>query len=142
MKSLKQSITVIFWALVGTFIVILGEFFIPAFGDLFRGSKLFLLPLAIFSLLGLVLLILVLKEKATRKIEKFLILTGASAAGFFIFVLLHNFVYGLFIHLFGESFWGRIGVGDEPFFFFLAVIVCPVGFLIGAIGSIVLLIKK
>jgi len=77
------------------------------------------------------------------KLKKFLILTGASVAGFFVSVVLHNFIYGLFIHFFGKDFWNRIGSGgDEPVFFILAIIVCPIGFLIGAIGSTVLFAKK
>ena len=72
-------------------------------------------------------------------LKKFLILTAASFVGFFIFVLLHNLVYGLFIHFFGADFWNG---GDEPFFFILAVIVCPLGFLVGAIGSIVIVVKR
>ena len=75
-------------------------------------------------------------------LKKFLILTGASAVGFFLSVILHNLVYGLFIHLFGSGFWERIGLGDEPFFFIIAVFVCPIGFLVGAVGSIVLFIKE
>jgi len=30
---------------------------------------------------------------------------------------------------------------DEPVFFIIAVIICPIGFLVGAIGSIVLGVK-
>ncbi|GAG61024.1 unnamed protein product, partial [marine sediment metagenome] len=50
--------------------------------------------------------------------------------------------YALFILLFGADFWERIGIGDEPVFFILAIIVCPIAFLVGVIGSIVLFIKK
>jgi len=76
------------------------------------------------------------------RFRKFLILAGLSFGGFFVSVLLHNLVYGLFIILFGPDFWDRIGLRDEPFFFLLAVIVCPIGFLIGAIGSVVLFVKE
>jgi hypothetical protein len=31
---------------------------------------------------------------------------------------------------------------EEPVFFIIAIIVCPIGFLVGAIGSIVLTIKR
>ncbi|TRZ96594.1 MAG: hypothetical protein D4R82_00765 [Dehalococcoidia bacterium] len=72
-------------------------------------------------------------------LKKFLILTGASFVGFFVFVLLHNLVYGLFIHFWGADFWNG---GDEPFFFIMAIIVCPLGFLVGAVGSITLSIKR
>jgi len=71
-------------------------------------------------------------------LKKFLILTGASFVGFFVFVLLHNLVYGLFIHFCGADFWNG---GDEPFFFIMAII-CLLGFLAGAAGSITLSIKR
>ena len=77
-----------------------------------------------------------------RKLKKYLILTAASIAGFVICVILHNVTYGLLIYLFGENFWDKIGISDEPFFFLLAVFVCPILFLIGVVGSIVLIIKK
>lgn len=57
-------------------------------------------------------------------------------------IYLHNFVYGLLIYWFGADFWDRIGLADEPFFFLLGIIVCPIGFLIGAVGSIVLFIRE
>jgi len=93
-------------------------------------------------LLGVVLIIFTLKKKAKGLLKKFLLLTGFSLAGFFVFVLLHNLIYGLFIYLFGQDFWERTGIGDEPVFFILAVIVCPIGLLVGLIGTIVLLIKE
>jgi len=62
-------------------------------------------------------------------LKKFSILTVLSFIGFFVSVLLHNLIYGLF-------------GAEEPFFFLLAVVVCPIGFLIGVVGTIALLIKK
>jgi hypothetical protein len=132
----------IFWALVGVYIVIAGMFFIPAFRDLLRGSEAFLLPIAVFFLLGVALIVLTVKEKVGGTLKKFFLLTGASAAGFFVSILLHNAIYGLLIYWFGANFWDRIGLGDEPFFFFVAILVCPIGFLVGVIGSIVLAIKR
>ncbi len=120
---------IVFWTLVGVFLVLLGEFFVPVFRDLFRGSKIFLIPSVLFSLLGIILLVLILKEKTGGKLKKFLVLTGASATGFFLSSLLHNFISGLI-------------QAEESFFFTLAIVVCPMGFLVGAIGSIVLFIKK
>ncbi len=129
----------IFWALVGAFIVIASMFLIPAFRDLMRGSLLFLSPIVVFFLLGGALTFFTIKEKVGGMPKKFLLLTGASAVGFLLFILLHNAVYGLFIHFFGADFWNG---GDEPFFFIMAVIVCPVGFLVGTVGSIVLAIRR
>lgn len=97
---------------------------------------------AVFLLLGVALIVLTVREKVAGMLKKFLILTGASAAGVFVSVSLHNAVYGLFIYWFGADFWDRIGLGDEPFFFIMAILVCPIGFLVGTVGSIVLAIKQ
>lgn len=133
----------VFWALVGVFFVLAGEFFVPVVKELFRGSLfLFLLPSIVFFLLGIALLFLAVKRERQRTLKKFLILTGASAAGFLVSIILHNFISGLFIRLFGPDFWDRIGLGDEPLFFIVGVFVCPLGFLVGGIGSILLFFKK
>ncbi len=132
----------IFWALVGTFVVIVSSMTIPAFRDLVMGFLFIIISGSIFLLLGVTLIVLTVREKVGGTLKKFFLLTGASSAGFFVFVLLHNFIYGLFIHFFGADFWDRIGTGDEPVFFIMAIIVCPLGFLVGAIGSIVLGIKS
>ena len=46
-----------------------------------------------------------------------------------VFVLLHNLVSALLNT-------------EEPVFFIIATIVCPIGFLVGAVGTIVLAIKS
>ena len=135
----------IFWALVGVFVVIASIFFIAAFIPAFRGS-IFLWFIttsgAVFFLLGVALIFFTVKEKVGGTLKKFLLLTGASAAGVFVSVLLHNAIYGLFIHFFGADFWDRIGPGDEPVFFIMAIFVCPAAFIVGTVGSIVLAVKK
>jgi len=96
----------------------------------------------VFGLLGIVLVVLAARLRGPRIQKIFFILTGVSAACMPIFAVLHNLVYGLLIVLFGEGFWeGRTGGGDEAFFFILAILVCPALFLIGTVGSIVLLVK-
>jgi hypothetical protein len=84
---------------------------------------------AIFSSLGVLFLVLTLKQKTVGALRFFLLLTGSSATGFTVFVLLHNIVSGLF----------NI---EEPVFFVLATIICPLGFLAGVIGTIVLSIRN
>ena len=129
----------IFLALVGIFVVIASVFIIPPARELLMGLLFITISGAVFLLLGVALIVLTVKEKVGGRLKKFLILTGASAAGFFVSILLHNFVYGLFIYWFGADFWNG---GDEPFFFIMAIFVCPVGFLVGVVGSIVLAIKR
>lgn len=132
----------VFYALIATFMVIIGQFFIPAIGDLFRGSFLFLLPFAVFFLLGAALIFLTLKKKVKGKLKKFLILTGASSAGFFVSVLLHNLLYGLAIIASQITFLKYLLEALHVAFFFIATIVCPLGFLIGATGSLALFVRK
>jgi len=114
----------VFRALVAIFIGIAFWIFIP-FSAVLK-SRLF--PLVailaiVFFLLGIKLLLLTFKKKTKGRLEKFLILTGASSSGFFLSVILHNLVSGLFFF-------------EEPFFFILAILVCPIGFLIGVVGAI------
>ena len=99
-------------------------------------------PSLVFFLLGLTLIILAVKAELDRTFKKFLILTGASAVGIFASMLLHNLVYGAFILWFGEGFWERIGLEEEPFFFMLAIFVCPLAYLVGTVSSIVLMIRR
>jgi len=139
---MKKSLKLIFWLLVGNFVVILSQFFIPAVSELFRGSLLFLLPFAVFCLLGIVLLFLTLKQKVKRTLKWFLILTGGSAGGFFLFVFLHNAFYALNVITSHITILNYLTEAIHVAFFIIAVIVCPIGFLIGAVGTVVLFIKK
>ena len=134
-------IPVIFWALVGIFGVIISIFVIPAVRELFKGPQ-FLLPFIIFSILGGVLVFLTLKKKVKGKLKKFLILTGASAAGFFIGIFLHNFLYAAAVltsHIVVLHYLFEV---LHTIFFFIAVPLCPLGFLIGVVGSVVFFIKQ
>jgi len=146
-NSQKRTLAIktVFWVLVGIFVIMAIMIGVGNEIELPRGvfvSFLFGGGTALL-VLGITLIILTIKSGIGGKLKKFLILTGASVAGFFVSVVLHNFIYGLFIHFFGKDFWNRIGSGgDEPVFFILAIIVCPIGFLIGAIGSTVLFAKK
>ena len=129
----------IFGALVAVFIAILCLFFNPEFRDLISGTWLYLISFAVFFLLNVALIFLTLRERVSGRLKAFFLLTGASAGGVFVSILLHNLVYALFVHFFGSDFWNG---GDELFFFTLAIFICPLGFVVGAIGSIVLRIKS
>ena len=81
-----------------------------------------------------------LGERGVKLLRIFLLVAGISLAAFIISVVLHNVIYGLFIHWFGEDFWERIGIGDEPVFFIVALL-SVVAFAVGIIGSLVIFIK-
>ena len=96
-----------------------------------------------FAVLGAALTVLTVRLPETGTRKAFFIATGAAAAGIPVFAILHNVVYGLFILWFGDDFWQRHGMPDEPVFFVLAVLVCPAVFVIGATaGGILLLLSK
>ena len=129
----------IFWALVGVFVIAVSTMFIPPIGMLLgRFSGFAAWP--VIAGLGVTLLVLTMRAKVGGMLKKFFLLSGASAVGLPVFAVLHNLVYALFILWFGEGFWGA--GGDEPFFFIMATMICPVAFLVGAIGSIVLGVRK
>ena len=79
--------------------------------------------------LGVMSIILTVRTKVRGWLKRFLLLTEASFVGFLISGILHNVISGL------TNF-------EEPVFFIIATIVCPVGFLVGAVGTIVLAVKN
>lgn len=84
---------------------------------------------------GIVLILTTVKRKVKGKLKTFQLLAGASALGIPVFAVLHNVAYMLGVMWFGES--ASVN-GDEPVFFILAVIVCPLGLLVGGVGSIII----
>jgi len=123
----------IFWVLVGVFTIEMVVIFIGAANTytLFGGMGI------LFSL-GVALLVLTIRTGVKGKLKGFLLLTGAAPVAMVIFAVLHNLVYALAISAFGAGFWNG---GDEPFFFIMAIIICPIAFLSGAVGSIVLTMR-
>ena len=138
----RKSSWLTFWALVGVFVIVICVYLIPMARESLLGPALLLGSGAAFLLLGAALIYFTIKEKVRGWVKRFLLITGASAVGIPISVVLHNVIYGLFIHFFGADFWDRVGLSDEPVFFVIAVFICPVAFLIGTIGSIVLRVKR
>ena len=130
----------IFWALVATFIVTIGIFTVASLVPAFRGHWFlwfFIISGIILFLLGVALIVLTAKGKVQGTFKRFLILTGASSAGIFISALLHNVIYGLVY----VDMLNRPDL-DEFFFFIMAIFVCPIAFLVGVVGSVVLAIKN
>ncbi|MCA9066350.1 MAG: hypothetical protein KDA96_24955 [Planctomycetaceae bacterium] len=93
----------------------------------------------IFGLLGVMIVVLTLRLREPRLQRTFSLVSGISAAGIPVSVVLHNLVYALCIAFFGEGFWGG---SDEPFFFIMAILVFPALFVTGIVGNSVLLIRS
>ena len=140
-NKFNLAIKVIFWLLVAFPIVIMVSDFVLVVNR-FINFLFMAIPGIIFLLLGIALIVLTAKSGLKGLLKKFLLITGAAPIGVVVSVILHNAFYGVFIYFFGADFWDRIGIGDEPVFFVLAIIVCPIAFLVGVVGSIVLFIKR
>jgi len=87
---------------------------------------------------GILLILTTVKRKVTGKLKMFQLLAGTSALGVPVFAVLHNFAYMLGIMWFGESAFGN---GDEPVFFYLALI-SVLGLLVGGIGIVIIRVKQ
>lgn len=78
--------------------------------------------------------------KKQTKFDKWFLLSWKKVLGiiiaWFLAIILHNFVYGLF-----QDYYDTRG-GDEIFFFFIAVIIIPIYFIICVIHSLIKLIKQ
>ena len=137
----ENTLTITFYLLVAVFVLAISIIFIPAFRGFISGTFM-IISGVILVILGSVLIGLTLVQKVEGKLKKILILTGASAAGFFVFAILHNIFYGL------EQITGHIAILSylmkvfEVIFFLIAIFVCPIGFLIGIIGAMIMFNKK
>jgi hypothetical protein len=120
----------VFWAQFAVFVFIIVVMVSPAnpFGTSLHPGFIFI-PWGVFFCLGAALLFLTLRQKVAGAERKFLLLTGAAGVGFLVSVLLHGLISGLFDV-------------EEAFFFVLATVICPLGFLVGAVGGIVLGVRN
>jgi len=140
--SQKESVLKItFYLLVAVFVLAISIIFIPAFRGIVS-SAFMIISVVILVILGSVLIGLTLVQKVDGKLKKPLILTGVSAAGFFVFTLLHNIFYGLEQVTSHITILGYLMKAFEVIFFLIAIFACPIGFVIGVIGTIVMFNKK
>lgn len=137
----ENALTVTFYLLVVVFVLTISIIFIPAFREFVSGTFM-IISGVILVILGSMLIGLTLVQKVEGKLKKLLILTGASAAGFFVFVLLHNIFYALGQVASHITILSYLMKAFEVVFFLVAIFASPIGFLIGVIGTIVLLNKK
>lgn len=132
---MNRAVVSVFWALVAVFVLLLALFFSATRFGYASGVAIMTLAL-VFFLLGVVLCVLAARSRIDSALKRFLVLTGGSAAGILVSIVLHNVVFGLFL-----DFWESTGIGDEPFFFIMGIIVLPIAYVVGVIGSIVLMAR-
>jgi hypothetical protein len=135
-----RSLSILFWALVAAFTALVLTVLFPDVLDLFR--PLFLSLMALCFLLGLALLILSVRWKQRTLLRTFWILTGASTTGAALGSVLHNAFYALAT---ATGQWPILNAAMEVLevaFFVIATLLCPVAFLVGTVGAIVLLVRR
>ncbi len=98
-------------------------------------------PGLLLCFIGIIALILVFVHR-WRKAKNFLILFVASLIGFPVFAILHNVMYGLAKMAVDIIILNRLLNVLDVLFFLTAILVCPPGILVGAIGSIVFYFKN
>lgn len=123
------------------FLSIMGFLFLPLPLAEKRGSF-FLMAILSFVLmvLGFYLLYFVKKEKIHNPLRKRLMLIGVSSSGFLISVVLHNFLYALGVLTTNIFFLHYLFEFLHAAFFIIGTILCPIGFIIGVVSSVKLLI--
>lgn len=136
-----RLLLLVYWLLVGAFVTQVLVIFVEPVQDLFRGEAIFGLWLLIFGL-GVVMSWLTYKRKTKGWLSRFLMMTGLSAVGFLVGVVGHNLAYAgaelskevWLLHGFFEVM--HVGL------FLIALVMCPVTFLVGMVGSLLLVLKK
>ena len=141
MSQKENVLRATFYLLVAIFVLAVSIILIPAFRGIVSGAFM-IISSATLVIFSSVLIGLTLVQKVEGKLKKFLMLTGASAAGFFIFALLHNIFYALGQITSHITILSYLMKAFEVIFFLIAIFACPIGFLIGAIGTIVMFNKK
>ena len=77
-----------------------------------------------------------------RRVKNFLIFLVASLVGFLLFAVLHNLFYGLAERASDIVVLVQVLQFLHVVFFLIALLVCPPGVLIGAVGSAVLALSR
>lgn len=75
-----------------------------------------------------------LSERSMKLFKTFMLIAGISLGALVISIFLHNAISALAMHFLGIEF-------EEPVFFIVATIICPLGLAVGVIGSLVMYFK-
>jgi cation transport ATPase len=111
-------------------------------GD-FRPNIFPLIALAalVFLILGIVVIVRTFKKKIKGKLKTFLLLSGISSTGALTGTILHNLFYALGIMTQHFYLISQFMEFLHAAFFIISVLLSPIGFVVGTIGSLILLKK-
>ena len=139
-QKAPRALSIVFWALVTAFAALILTVLFPDVLDLFRPA--FLTLMALCFLLGLALLILSVRWKQRTLLRTFWILAGASTTGFALGSVLHNAFYALATVTVQWPILNTTMDILEVAFFVIATLLCPVAFVVGTVGAIVLMVRR
>jgi hypothetical protein len=129
--------------MIAIFVLIVAFFFIPMDGPVRRSLFLVAAVLGLFFLiLGVVLIVMARKSKLDKKLKIFLIIMGASAIGPLVGSILHNVFYAFGILSENIVVLRYLFEFLHVAFFLIALLVCPLGFIVGVVGSLVMVRRK
>jgi len=143
MKTKKINILstqFLFKVLVILSILVMLNMFVPDIG-LMPGPYVFILWILHF-VTGVGLIVTTYREKTTGKRKIYLLLSGFSSAGFLLGVVLHNLLYALGMITENLVIVNKIINFFAVAFFLAATIICPVGFIVGMVGTLIILKKS
>ena len=132
--------SILFWSMVAAFAALVLTVLFPDALTFFR--PLFLSLVVLCLLLGLALLILSVRWQERTLLRVFWILAGASVAGAAFGSVLHNAFYALAEVTAQWPILSKAMEGLEVATFVIAIVLCPVAFLVGTVGAIVLLVRR
>jgi len=131
----------LFNALIILSILVMLNMFVPIIGARMVVPYIFILWILHFTA-GVGLIITTYREKISGKHKFYLLLSGFSSAGFLLGVVLHNLLYALGTITENFVILNKIINFFEVAFFLAATLVCPVGFIVGMVGTLIILKKS
>ncbi len=144
MKDKTQVVINILYALIASFILVLLTILAPSSFPEIEGRMFLVFLLGFggaFMVLGFILAILARKWVKNKRLKTFLMLAGFSSGSFLILSVLHNVFYGV-AEVFEDIVIIRyIATVLEVVSFLASIIVVPITFLVGVVGSLVVHFK-
>lgn len=127
-KSRKETV-----ALLAVFLALLIAALLVGFKDSVTGI--------VLSYLATIVLVFLLTFN-WHEVKKFLILLGASIAGFLVFIWLHNVLDAMGVTTGDGTILSSLLGFVRVVFFYIIVFICPVCWVVGAAGSVMVFIRR
>ena len=136
MENISKTKKILYWA-IGIFVFVAAYFLTPMAE--FKRTIFPLIALLGIAFLALGAMLTNIARKETGKLKIFLMMTGISAMIPALSSVLHNLLYALSMYF--QNFKSLLSLLGS-ISFIIALIIAPLVFIVGAIGTIVLLNKK